>query len=67
MATNIQVVIVCVVMWSDTIFPEHCAPSIFSLKMEAAWPCETLIYYHITTRRHKAEVHDLEKFCMSIQ
>jgi len=32
---------------------------IFTLKMEAACPSETLVPYHITTPRHNPEDHDL--------
>jgi hypothetical protein len=32
----------------------------FTLKMEAEYPSETPVYYHITSRRHIPEDHDLD-------
>jgi len=37
---------------------DHIA-SIITLKIEAAWPSETLVYCHITTRHHSPDDHDL--------
>jgi len=34
----------------------------FTLKMETAWPSETLVSYHITSRYHIPEDHDINLF-----
>jgi hypothetical protein len=39
----------------DLRFTRRWRLKIFTLKMEAAWPSETLIYYRITTRSHNSE------------
>jgi len=43
-------------LWWDTKFSEDYAASIFS--GSAAWSCEKLVSYHITTWRHNPEDHN---------
>jgi hypothetical protein len=38
---------------------DYLAASIFSVKLEAAGSFETLVSYHISTRRHNLQEHDL--------
>jgi len=37
----------------------------FTLKMEAAWYCETFLSYYITARRRNTEDHDLNRLRVS--